>query len=238
MWLPRVRWNNGEKQQIWTMNKLTLPIMEPECGFRKNEMDFAILCDAVCCIENKIQCIWWQVVWCLKSNLNQPFGRCRLHHALADSHVSLTPMHHGELHDSTVLLMSSYVNYVRPLPPESPHNPACLIAASDLVWMQLNSPCSESESVSVLKAPGATGRGLRGRGFGVGGEIHFFPINSTYVPGKSPFCWVVSLKPGSQPISFGLCSSPSVYPRATSAPLLTNSMSPTCKSMSSSLSFL
>lgn len=43
-----------------------------------------------------------------------------------------------------------------------------------------NSPCSESESISDLKGEaGATGKGLRGLGLGVGGVIHFFPMYST-----------------------------------------------------------
>ncbi len=42
---------------------------------------------------------------------------------------------------------------------------------------------SDSESVLTDAAEG----GLGGRGFGVGGDILFLPMNSTYVPGKSPF---------------------------------------------------
>lgn len=49
---------------------------------------------------------------------------------------------------------------------------------------------------------------------------------------------VVSLKPGSQPISDGRSSAPLLQPSASSAPLLTSSMSPTWRSMSSSRSFL
>lgn len=51
-----------------------------------------------------------------------------------------------------------------------------------LSHLKLSDSPSDSES-----ALADTEGGLGGRGFGVGGDILFLPINSTYVPGKSPF---------------------------------------------------
>lgn len=51
-----------------------------------------------------------------------------------------------------------------------------------LSHLKLSDSLSDSES-ALADAEG----GLGGRGFGVGGDILFLPINSTYVPGKSPF---------------------------------------------------
>lgn len=64
------------------------------------------------------------------------------------------------------------------------HTSIFLLHLGNIKWFFFRFSDSPSDSESALAD---AEEGLGGRGFGVGGDILFLPINSTYVPGKSPF---------------------------------------------------